>query len=121
MPISRFLRSLRHSLRGIVHVLRTEPNMRLHLLAAVAVTVAGFAFSIDRAEWLAVILCVGAVMAMECMNTAIERLADRVSTETHPLLGQAKDAAAAAVVIASAMSLVVACVIFLPKLWSRFG
>jgi diacylglycerol kinase len=55
------------------------------------------------------------------MNAAIERLADRITKEKDPLIGQAKDLAAGAVLIVSLVALVLGMIIFLPKLWLFFS
>jgi len=68
-------------------------------------------------EWCLVILAIALVIACEAINTAIEFLTDRVSTEPHPLSGKAKDVAAGAVLISSAGAAVIGVMIFGPKLW----
>jgi len=60
------------------------------------VTVAGFFFSISSLEWVAVVLCIASVFALEAVNTALEYLTDLASPEFHPLAGKAKDVAAGA-------------------------
>ncbi len=90
--------------------------MRIHLAAVIAVVTAGVLFRIERVEWLAVVICIAGVIGAECFNTAIERLADRVHPEMDPLIGQAKDCAAGAVLCFASGSVVVALVVFIPKL-----
>ena len=68
-------------------------------------------------EWAILAVCVGMVLAAECLNTALERLSDRVAPERHPLVGQAKDAAAAAVLVAAMVSVAAGLLILGPKLW----
>lgn len=105
-----------YAFRGVAMLFRNEAHARLHLIAAILVTVFGFIFRIDRWEWAAVILCIGGVFMAEAFNTAIEKLADKVSKERHPLLGAAKDLAAAAVLLFSLATLAIAALIFLPRL-----
>ena len=85
-------------------------------MATVAVVTAGFLFHITSGEWLAVIVCIGAVFALEAVNTAIEAIADEVSPGYSPLIKKAKDVAAAAVLIMAIASVAVAAVIFIPYL-----
>jgi undecaprenol kinase/diacylglycerol kinase (ATP) len=80
------------------------------------VVVAGWHFSISVAEWLAIVLCVGAVLVTELINTAIETLVDMVSPEFNVKAGLVKDIAAAAVLIAAIMAVIVALIIFVPKM-----
>jgi len=61
------------------------------------------------------------LISAECMNTAVERLADRVSRETHPLIKQAKDCSSAAVLVLALTAAVVGGVVFVPKFWAALG
>ncbi len=108
----------RYALQGLADMFRTQPNARFHLAATVAVVAAGFWFEISRQEWMALVLCIALVLAMEAVNTALEYLTDLVSPEYHQLAGKAKDAAAGAVLVAAMAAAVVGGVVFLPKLWA---
>ncbi|MEO6040210.1 MAG: diacylglycerol kinase family protein, partial [Saprospiraceae bacterium] len=94
----------------------SQPNARIHLSVAFLVTAAGWYCQISRPEWLAIILCMALVLALEALNTALEYLTDLVSPEFHPLAGKVKDVAAAAVLIAAAAAVVVGLVVFLPRI-----
>ena len=117
----QFFKSLSNAIAGTRHVVRSEANMRWHLLITTVVIAFAIGLRINMTEWALVIGCIGAVMALECFNTSIERLADRVSTEQDLLIGQSKDAAAAAVLIMSLAAAVIGLMIFLPKLWMLVG
>ena len=107
---------------GIAYAVRTQRNMKIHLVIAVVAVALGFAFGIDTASWAAVILCIAAVFAAECVNTAIESVVDLVSPGYHELARRAKDCAAGAVLIFAAVAVVVACVVFIPPAWAlAFG
>ncbi|HEX3152289.1 MAG TPA: diacylglycerol kinase family protein [Gemmataceae bacterium] len=121
MNLSKVLRSFAIGFLGLAHVIRSEQNMRVHCAAALAVITAGFAFALAAWEWIVVLLCIGLVISAECMNTAIERLADRVSRETDPLIKQSKDCGSAAVLVLALAAAVVGGVIFLPKIWAATG
>lgn len=97
--------------------LMSEHNAWIHCCAALAVVVAGILFRISAGEWLAVVLCIGSVLAMEAVNTAIEAVCDHVSPQFSPLIKRAKDVAAAAVLIMAFTSVAVACIIFLPRIF----
>lgn len=115
MSFHKRLHSFRYAWKGLADMLRTQPNARIHLLAAALATGAGFYFHLSPLEWTAVVGCMGLVIALEAVNTAIEYLTDLVSPEFHPLAGKAKDAAAAAVLVAAIGAVVIALLIFLPK------
>jgi diacylglycerol kinase len=76
----------------------------------------GLALHLDTWEWVAVVFAIASVIGAEAMNTALEKVVDLASPEWHELAGQAKDAAAAAVLIVSLGAAVVGLIVFLPKL-----
>jgi diacylglycerol kinase len=121
MNIWKFIRSFGHGTRGLWHAVGHEQNMRVHFLAAVVAAAAGCYFGISAGEWLAIAVCIGSVIAFECVNTAVERLADRITSEVDPAIKQAKDTAAAAVFVAALTSIVVAGIVFLPKIVALMG
>lgn len=113
-------RSFRYAWRGVARFVRTEHNAWLHLAAAAAAVGLGWAVGLSRLEWVAVAGCIGAVLAAEAINTAIERVVDLASPDFHPLAGEAKDIAAGAVLLCAATAAVVGCLIFVPKLLSAW-
>ena len=107
--------SFGHALRGL-RVLLRQPNARIHAVAAVLVLVLGACLRISASEWLAVVLATVLVMGAEALNTALELVVDLVSPEWHALARDAKDTAAAAVLLCSLGAAVVGVVVFGPKL-----
>lgn len=116
----KFLRSVNHGIAGLVYVTVTESNMRWHVVAMISVTIAGFALHIAAIEWAIIVGCIGIMLALECMNTSIERLADRVTNLSDPLIGQAKDAAAGAVLAMAVASAIIGAIVFVPRLFAVF-
>jgi diacylglycerol kinase (ATP) len=112
----KFLQSLKYAIRGIA-LAASGHNLRIQLVCAVAAVTAGFYFVISFNEWLAIIICFGGVLSAEVMNTAIEKMADFVHPQKNEKIGQLKDMAAGAVLIWATASLVVALIIFLPKIF----
>ncbi|MEJ0000840.1 MAG: diacylglycerol kinase family protein [Verrucomicrobiota bacterium] len=108
--------SFRHALRGIALVVRTQHNAWIHLAATAGVIGAGLGLRVSRGEWLALALAIGLVWTAEALNTAIEFLADEVSLEKRERIGNAKDAGAAGVLLASIAAAVVGLVVFVPHL-----
>lgn len=111
------LKSVGYALEGLRTILRTQHNAWLHLAATLAVLVAGMALSITPIEWTVLILAVAVVWVAEGLNTAFELLCDVASPQFHPLVKQAKDVAAGAVLIAAAAAVAVGAFIFLPRLF----
>ncbi|HQT34361.1 MAG: diacylglycerol kinase family protein [Thiobacillus sp.] len=115
------LKSLAHALRGVDHVVRTQPNARLHLLVAVLVCAAGVYFRLGRSEWLWISVAITLVWSAEAFNTALELLADVLHPARHAGIGRAKDVAAGAVLIAALGAAVIGLLVFVPHLaaWGR--
>ena len=120
--IRRFLRSVANALGGLAHAFGSEHNIRIHGVIAVGVIAAGFFFALAPLDWIAILLCIGLVISAECMNTALERLADRVSLEKHPLIKQAKDCSSGAVLVLAMMAAVIGAIVFVPKIaaWMKW-
>ena len=93
-----------------------DRNGKIHLAATLAVIALAVALSVTNTEWIALLLCIGLVMALEMINAAIERLCDVVQEDFHPAIKFIKDVSAAAVLWASLISAVIACIIFIPKI-----
>ncbi len=105
-----------YAFRGVRALLWREHNAWLHLLAAAGTVGAGWWFEISRVEWCLVAFAIGSVLAAEAFNTAIEALADAVHPEQNPLVGHAKDLAAAGVLLAAGGAAAVGLLIFVPRL-----
>ena len=109
-------KAFRDAWRGVRKLVAGEAHARIHLGAAVVVTIAGIFFGLSATEWCLVVICIGGMIMGEAFNTALERLADRVSMERHPLIGAAKDIAAGGVLVMAVAAAVVGVIIFLPKI-----
>ena len=104
--------------RGILLLLRTQANARIHLLATAAVIAAGFALRVTRGEWCALAAAAGIVWIAEAANTAIELLADRITRERDETIRRAKDIAAGGVLIAAVIAAVIGILILGPRVWA---
>ena len=113
---SRLDKSFGYAFAGIFACLKRERNIKIHLFAAVMVTVFGFLLKISVTEWCICLLLFGLVMGLELANTAVEAAVDLVTDKEHPLAGYAKDTAAGAVLIAAIFAAVLGVIIFAPKL-----
>ncbi len=93
---------------------RNELNFRIQLLIGFLVVLGGLFCSCSLMKWTLLILMIGLVLGAELFNSAIEYLVDLASPEYHPLAKQAKDVAAAAVLLLSLVAVIVGLLIFLP-------
>jgi diacylglycerol kinase (ATP) len=100
--------------RGVVHILREEPNSIPYAALTVGAIALGSYLGIDRASWAILFLAGGLLWTAEALNTAIERLADAVTLDHHPMIGKAKDIAAGAVQIAGLFALIAVLLVFIP-------
>lgn len=103
------------AINGIVESISQEFHLKIHLIAIICVVFLGFYMSISKTEWLFLILTMSAVVCLEIVNSAIERLCDKVTKENDPLIKLAKDMAAGSVLITAISSVIIGCIIFIPK------
>lgn len=95
-----FVRALGNAAWGIGHAYQTEAHVRFHLLALVGALSAARASQLEGWEWVYLLLSAAAVISLELVNTAIERVVDLAAAgRVHPLARQAKDVAAGAVLL----------------------
>ena len=117
--VNRRAQSFVHASRGIFLLWLTQWNFRIHVVAGFGAICLGWYFQIPPTEWLALILAIGLVLSAEALNTAIERMVDRVEPQWHPAARDAKDLAAAGVLIASLFSFIVGVILFGSRLVSE--
>ncbi len=114
--IKKRLKSFVYAFKGIAYVVKTQHNAWIHLFAALLAIALGFTFSISQNEWIAIIICIGLVLACESLNTSIEVLCDARFPEYDKRAERIKDTAAGAVLLVAMASLIVGVIIFLPKI-----
>ena len=110
------VKSFKYAFNGIWLLIKNEHNAQIHLFAIIVTTALSFYLKISANEWITVIFCFGIVLMAEGFNSAIEALANKVSPEIHPQIKTTKDIAAGAVLISAIMALIIACIIFVPKI-----
>lgn len=106
------MKSFVYAFHGFFETVRTQRNMRVHLCFAFYVILAGLVTHISKSEWAAVLICIGLVTALECLNTALESLSDTVHPEKCEGIRIAKDASAGAVLGAALIAAVVGGIVF---------
>ncbi len=102
--------------RGITRLFQKERNARIHLVLALVAVIVAWHLGLSMVEWGLLALTIGMVFVAEAMNTAIESLTDLANPEFHPLAKDAKDIAAGAVLMAALVALLMAMLLFLPKM-----
>ena len=111
--------SINYALEGIIHVLRTQRNMRIHFAVAVAVLVVAIVTNVTKLELISLLLAIAFVLIAEMINSALEAAIDVATTSFDPLAKLAKDIAAGAVLIAAINAVAVGYLVFSGKTASR--
>jgi diacylglycerol kinase len=117
----RVVRSFGYAFEGLGAMLRGQPNFLVHLCAAIVALAIGVVLRLSPLELALIVLTIALVLVLECLNTALESLADVASPGFHPLIKRAKDVSAAAVLIAAVGSVVIALLLFVPHLLRSGG
>ena len=110
------IRSLKYALKGMWILMTTEDSIKAQLFFALIATILGFYFEISATEWAIQVMVIGLVLVAEAANTAIEEVADFIHPEFHEKIGLIKDIAAGAPSFAAFISLIVAGIIYIPKI-----
>jgi diacylglycerol kinase (ATP) len=109
------IESFNYAIEGVIHVLRTQRNMRIHFAVAVVVIVVAAAVGVSKIELIALLISIAFVLVAEMINTAVESAIDAATTSFDPMAKLAKDIAAGAVLIASVNAVAVGYLVFAGK------
>lgn len=91
------IKSLYYVFVGVWYLVRKEPPIVIHFSIILFFIFLGFQVGISKTEWVIQILCFGAVLTVESLNTAIEKVCDFIHPEHHKKIGIIKDVSAGAV------------------------
>jgi diacylglycerol kinase (ATP) len=111
--------SFNYAFEGIIHVLRTQRNMRIHFAVAFVVIVLALVVNVTKLELIALLISVTFVLIAEMVNTAVEAAIDIATTSFDPMAKLAKDIAAGTVLIAAANAVIVGYLVFAGKVADR--
>jgi diacylglycerol kinase (ATP) len=109
------LDSFNYAFEGVIHVLRTQRNMRIHFGVALVVLVWALLAGVSKLELVALLLAISFVLIAEMVNTAVEAAIDIATTSFDPMAKLAKDIAAGAVLIAAANATAIGYLVFSGK------
>lgn len=119
---SRFAKSIVHALNGVRVVFQQEQSFRFQILVSLVVLFLAGYYPLSSFEVTVVFLLIGAVLALEMMNSVFERIVDTFKPRIHPIVRDIKDIMAGTVLIISFTALCVGIVIFGPHLfWSFYA
>jgi diacylglycerol kinase (ATP) len=113
------LDSFNYAFEGIIHVLRTQRNLRIHFAVAVGVLIFALVVNVTKLELIALLISITFVLIAEMLNSAVEAAIDIATTSFDPMAKLAKDIAAGAVLIAAINALAVGYLVFAGKVADR--
>ncbi len=100
----RFWRATINTRNGLAFAIRSEQAIREELVALVLALPAAWLIGVTAMRRVELVVVVALVLVVELLNTAIEKLADRLTTELDPQIGRVKDMGSAAVGVALVMA-----------------
>jgi diacylglycerol kinase (ATP) len=113
------LESFNYAFEGIIHVLRTQRNLRIHFAIAVAVIVFALIVNVTKLELIALLISITFVLISEMLNSAVEAAIDIATTSFDPMAKLAKDVAAGAVLIATVNAVAIGYLVFAGEVSER--
>jgi diacylglycerol kinase (ATP) len=116
MKIKKFTESFNHAIEGVIYTVRTQRNMKIHLVVAIIVLFFSLFFNLSKIEMVILLIKITSVIVLELINTAIEATIDVLANYYHPLAKIAKNVSAGAVLVAASNAIVVGYLLFFDKL-----
>ncbi|MFC0188142.1 diacylglycerol kinase family protein [Fictibacillus aquaticus] len=112
--VGKLFKSFAYAASGIRYAFSSEQNFRIHCIVSIAVITAAAVLDFSLWKFCLLLFIIGAVLALELVNTAIEKAVDLVTKELHPTAKIAKDAAAGAVLVFSLFAVIIGLLLFFP-------
>lgn len=112
MKHRRLCDSVQDAAKGIIYVVRSEKNMRIHIALGLLVIFLAIILGVPRLELMVLILIIGIMYVAELVNTAFEEVVNLITTDYHPLAGIIKNIAAGAVLVAALTALWIGYLVF---------
>lgn len=115
--MKKFILAFKFAFSGFFNAIKKERNMKIHLLAVVIVLIMGYVYKISNVEWMICIVLFGLVISAELINTGIEQTVNLVTEEKNLIAKYAKDVSAGAVLVNAIVSVIIAGIIWIPKIF----
>ena len=110
--MKHFFQSFKFAGKGIWLAVMQQRNLRFQFMVAALVIVAAYIFEVTKVEWCILLLCIGLVISLEIMNTAIELVVNLISPQWQESAGRIKDLAAGAVLWSSIIAVLIGLIVF---------
>jgi diacylglycerol kinase (ATP) len=114
------LKSLKFAFKGLWILVTTEDSIKVQLFVSLIAFILGVVFQISLIEWAIQFLAIGLVLVAEAANSAIEEVSDFIHPEFNEKIGKIKDIAAGTPTFAALISLIIAGIIYVPKVLILF-
>ena len=114
--MKKIFKAFGYAISGFLSALKTERNLKIHLLIMTLVIRFGVVFNIRFIDWMICIVLFGMVISAELFNTAIEGIVDIILPNKDDRAKKAKDISASAVLVTAIISAIIGCLIFITKL-----
>ena len=111
-----FINGLFHAIEGISRSWNIGRNFKIQVGCALISLVLCVLLNVQGWEWIVVLILIGGVLALETVNSSIEKLCDLISMQRDPKIKTIKDLSAGAVLIFCVIAFVIGCLIFIPKI-----
>lgn len=109
--------SIKHALDGLIWSLKTQPNYRIHLFLSLISLIFSFVYKISYFEFLLILFLITVGLVIETINTGLEQTTDAIDKKIREDIKIAKDVSAAAMLIYAIGAIIIALIIFLPKIF----
>lgn len=114
ISVNQLRKSFGYALSGLATVFQSEQSFRLQIIAAICVVILAITFHVTHLELIVLLLLIAAVLILELINSIFERVLDAFKPRLHPIVKEAKDMMAAAVLLMSLFALMIGALIFYP-------
>lgn len=112
---------IKYSLNGIKSYADDGKSIILYSFGSILEIIFGFIFHINGLEWILIICMLGILLAVELLNTAIEKACDAITKDYNPYIKIAKDCGSGATFIIFVVILILNIIIFYPKIAILFA
>lgn len=99
MKNKTFWQSIRCAIQGVKRAVQTEKNFAIYVLIVCVTMAVNWVLGFTGREYIPYVICVCGVFAAECINTAAEAICDFITGDYAEKIRDAKDIAAAGVLI----------------------
>ena len=108
-----FNNTFKNARKGFRLVLKSEMNLRVHVVIAFLVLISAYILDFSALEFCMVLFAIAIVIISEMLNTAIEFALDATFRNKYSIMvGMAKDISAGAVMLASVISVLIGFILF---------